>query len=95
MIIKALRQLMESIMKHYLLADDKEYIDAIKEASEFASGYQLRRLFVTLLSMNTIFKPHIVWNSTWSILCDRILYQKRKEMNLPGIFFLICYTYIF
>ena len=63
MIIKALRQLMESIMKHYLLADDKEYIDAIKEASEFASGYQLRRLFVTLLSMNTISKPDIVWNS--------------------------------
>jgi len=31
-----------------LLANDKEYIDAIKEASEFASGYQLRRLFVTL-----------------------------------------------
>jgi len=80
-----------------LLADDKEYIDAIKEASEFASGYQLRRLFVTLLSMNTISKPDIVWNSTWSILCDGILYQKRKEMNLPGIsyFFLICYTYIY
>ena len=81
-----------------LLADDKEYIDAIKEASEFASGYQLRRLFVTLLSMNTISKRDIVWNSTWSILCDEILYQKRKEMNLPGIlyiYFLICYTYIF
>jgi len=37
-----------------LLADDKEYIDAMKEVSEFASGYQLRRLFVTLLAMNTI-----------------------------------------
>jgi len=67
-----------------LLADDKKYIDAIKEASEFSSRYQLRRLFVTLLSMNTISKPDIVWNSTWSILCDGILYQKRKEMNLPG-----------
>jgi len=43
-----------------LLADDKEYIDAIKEASEFASGYQIRRLFVTLLSMNTISKPDVV-----------------------------------
>jgi len=46
------------------LADDKEYIDAIKEASEFASGYELRRLFVTLLSMNTISNPNVAWNST-------------------------------
>jgi len=68
-----------------LLADNKEYIDAIKEASKFASSYQLRRLFVTLLSMNTISKPDVVWNSTWRLLCDGILYQKRKEMNLPGI----------
>ena len=68
-----------------LLADDKEYIDAIKEASEFASSYQLRRLFVTLLLMNRISKPDVVWSSTWSVLCDGILYQKRKEMNLPGI----------
>jgi len=68
-----------------LLADDKEYIDAIKEASEFAPGYQIRRLFITLLSMNTISKPDVVWNSTWSLLCDGILYPKRKEMNLPGI----------
>jgi len=68
-----------------LLAHDKEYIDAIKEASEFASGYQLRRLFVTLLAMNTISKPDVVWNSTWSVLCDEILYQKGKELNLPGI----------
>jgi len=68
-----------------LLADDKEYIDAIKEASEFASAYQLRRLFVTLLSMNTISKPDVVWNSTWRLLCNGILYQKRKEMNLSAI----------
>jgi len=43
-----------------LLADDKEFIDTIKEASEIAPGYQLRRLFVTLLAMNTILKPDVV-----------------------------------
>jgi len=78
-----------------LLVDDKEYIDAIKEASEFASGHQLRRLFVTLLSMNTISKPDIVWNSTWSILCDGILYQKRKEMNLPGILYCFLFNLLY
>jgi len=74
-----------------LLTDDKEFIDAIKEASEIASGYQLRRLFVTLLGTNTMSKPDVVWNSTWSVLCDGILYQKRKDLNCPDI--LYCYLF--
>lgn len=47
-----------------LLADDKEFIDVIIEANELASGHQLRRLFVTLLLMNTMTTPYRVWNST-------------------------------
>jgi len=43
-----------------LLAYYKEFVDAINEASEIASEYQLRRLFVTLLGMNTISKPDVV-----------------------------------
>lgn len=80
-----------------LLADDKEFIDAIKEASELASGNQLRRLFVTLLMMNTMTKPDVVWNSTWSLLCDGIVYQRRKTLNIPGHFLIItpCTTYFF
>ena len=74
-----------------LLADDKEFIDAIKEASEIAFRYQLRRLFVTLLGTNTMLKLDVVWNSTWSVLCDEILYQKRKDLNCPGIL----YSYLF
>jgi len=77
------------------LADDKEFIDAIKEASEIASGYQLRRLFVTLLGMNTISKPNVVWNSTWSVLCEVILYQKRKNLNCPGILYYYLFNYLF
>lgn len=37
-----------------LLDDDSEFIDVITEASEIAPGNQLRRLFVTLLVMNTM-----------------------------------------
>jgi len=29
--------------------------------------------------MNTISKPDVVWNSTWSLLCDGILYQKERR----------------
>ena len=67
-----------------LLADDIEFIDAIKEASHLASGNQLRRLFVSLLILNTISKPKVVWDATWNILADGIVYQKMKHLNIPG-----------
>ena len=70
-----------------LLADDKEFIDAIIECSDLALGNQLRRLFVTLLMMNTMPRPDEVWNKTWKLLSNDILYQKRKEFVLPGIIF--------
>ena len=58
-----------------LLAVDKEFTDAIIEASNLASGIQLRRLFVTLLLMNTMSKPDEMWNNTWKLLSDDIVYN--------------------
>ncbi|XP_057432983.1 uncharacterized protein LOC130725812 [Lotus japonicus] len=46
-----------------LLTDDKEYIDAIKEVSDLASGEQMRKLFVRMLMMNSISKPIDVWEA--------------------------------
>jgi len=66
------------------LADEKEFIDAIKEASHLASGNQVRRLFVSLLIMNTMSKPKVVWGATWNLLADGILYQKRKDLKIPS-----------
>lgn len=67
-----------------LLDDDREFIDAIKEASELTSGHQLRRLFVTLLVMNSMSRPITVWNGTWKLLSDGILYERRKQLNIPA-----------
>ena len=66
------------------MVDDKELIDAIKEASHLAFGNQLIRLFVSLLIMNTMSKPKVVWDANWNLLADGILYQKRKDLNIPG-----------
>jgi len=60
-----------------LLADDREFIDAIKEPSCIASTQQLRTLFVTLLMMNMMTKPDEVWRCTWKLLCDDVLYKKK------------------
>ena len=68
-----------------LLADDRKFIDAIKESSCIAYAQQLRTLFVTLLMMNTMTKPDEVWRCTWKLLCDDVLYKKMRELNLPGI----------
>ena len=48
-----------------LLEDDKEFIDAIVEASLWGTGTFLRHLFVTLLVSKQISRPDTVWNSTW------------------------------
>ncbi|XP_019167570.1 PREDICTED: uncharacterized protein LOC109163271 [Ipomoea nil] len=42
---------------HGLLDDDKEYIDAINEASYWSTAYSLRKLFVVLLTSSSIIRP--------------------------------------
>nr|KAJ0192912.1 hypothetical protein LSAT_V11C800408170 [Lactuca sativa] len=59
-----------------LLDDDKEYIDAIKEASNSGSGFYLCFLFATLLMCNSMSKPEVVWENTWEYLADGILYRQ-------------------
>ncbi|XP_015972039.1 uncharacterized protein LOC107495404 [Arachis duranensis] len=65
-----------------LLQDDKEFIDAIKEASSWASGSYVRRLFVILLISNNISRPEYVWDRCWYELSDDILYRQRTIMNM-------------
>ncbi|XP_042757698.2 uncharacterized protein LOC111896347 [Lactuca sativa] len=66
-----------------LLDDDKEYIEAIKEASVYGSGFYLRFLFATMLLSNSLCKPEIVWENTWEYLSDGILYSQQKRLNSP------------
>ena len=59
------------------MADDTEYVEAIKEAKEWGSGNFLRRLFVIVLMSNSINKPEDVWKKTWEWFFDEILYNER------------------
>ena len=60
-----------------LLDDDKEYIDGILEASFWGSAHYLRKLFAILLMSNSISRPEFVWNSTWHVLSEDVLYRQR------------------
>ena len=56
------------------LQDDKEYVEAIKEAKDWGTSHHLRKLFVTMLITSSINKPEQVWKQIWHWLADDILY---------------------
>ncbi|KAH9615625.1 hypothetical protein KSS87_013884 [Heliosperma pusillum] len=68
-----------------LLGDDKEYIAAIEEASDWGFGVYLRNLFVTLLLTGTMARPEIVWEKTWKFLSDDIQLRQRHITRNPEL----------
>jgi len=68
-----------------LLEDDKEFIDAIIEASHWGTGTFLRNLFVSLLLAKQIARPTVVWDKTWEHLTEDILYKQRRLLQFDGI----------
>ncbi|XP_031096995.1 uncharacterized protein LOC116001246 [Ipomoea triloba] len=68
-----------------LIEDDKEYVDAILEASLWATAYSLRKLFVTLLTSSSMSKPEIVWEAVWIHLAEDAEYQARRTLGFPHV----------
>ncbi|XP_075099153.1 uncharacterized protein LOC142176018 [Nicotiana tabacum] len=66
-----------------LLDDDKEYVDAIMEASNWGMTSYLRQLFAMLLLSNSMSRPESVWQATWHLLSEDILYEKRRILDHP------------
>ncbi|XP_028804724.1 uncharacterized protein LOC114759678 [Neltuma alba] len=70
-----------------LLQDDQEYIDAIKEASFWATGHYLRRFFVSMLLCNCLSQPMSVWEKTKEYIYEDMLYVPRAQQQLTGLKF--------
>ncbi|KAK9714657.1 hypothetical protein RND81_06G110100 [Saponaria officinalis] len=64
-----------------LLGDNKEYVDAIVEASFWGSGLYLRKLFTTLLLSHSVSRPEELWNKTLHLLSDDILHKRRNVLQ--------------
>ncbi|XP_077219789.1 uncharacterized protein LOC143853982 [Tasmannia lanceolata] len=64
-----------------LLDGDKEWHDAINEASHWASAAQLRELFATLLLFCEISNSLELWERNWRRLSDDILYRQGKALE--------------
>jgi len=67
-----------------LLSDDREYIDAITEASMWGSGTFLRRMFAILMLSSKLSRPEVVWNTTSPNLVDDILHIQRRLLGAQG-----------
>ncbi|KAL5134410.1 ATP-dependent DNA helicase pif1 [Glycine soja] len=67
------------------LQDDKEFIEAIKEAKDWGSAHYIRKLFVLLLLSATMSKPEQVWDQTWHWIADDIVYNYKKSSTSPAL----------
>lgn len=71
-----------------LLGDDREYIDGIEEASFWASGFYLRKLFAMLLLSGSVSRPPTLFEKTWHLLSDDVLRRERNRACNIGMLFL-------
>ena len=70
---------------HGLLDDDKEWDDAIKEASNWVSGRQLREMFAMLLLFCEVTDPHALWMANWELSSDDILYRQKHLLMYDNL----------
>ncbi|XP_057740394.1 uncharacterized protein LOC130957567 [Arachis stenosperma] len=72
-----------------LLQDDKEFIDALNEASAWASPNYIRRLFAMLLMSNNIVRPDMVWEKCWQHCVDNSLLSGRHNLGKRSVLLLL------
>ncbi|MCH95148.1 helicase-like protein, partial [Trifolium medium] len=78
-----LKTFREACFEMGFLGDDKEFIEAIREAKDWGSGYLLRLLFVTMLLSAIMDRPSHVWNKSKQWLADGVLFLQRRIANNP------------
>lgn len=81
-----------------LLDDDKEWIDCLSEAAIWATGNELRNLFVTILIYCQVSNVSELWKTHAETLSEDILTLQRKRFNVPDLQLtdkqIECYTLI-
>ncbi|KAI9106718.1 hypothetical protein K1719_022246 [Acacia pycnantha] len=68
-----------------LLDDDKEYIDAIKEASVWATSNYLWQFFTSMLLSHSLFDPSIVWEQTKEVICEDLLHVNHRDERFQDL----------
>ena len=58
-----------------LLGDDREWDHALEQASLWATGHELRQLFVTLIIFCEVQNPMALWERHWMLFSEDIQYN--------------------
>ncbi|XP_058775274.1 uncharacterized protein LOC131649531 [Vicia villosa] len=82
---KKLKTFRDACFAMGFLQDDREFVEAIKEAHQWGSGHFLRKLYVTMLLSSSMNRPEHVWRKTWMYLSDGILYDQRVFARDQGL----------
>ncbi|XP_058751175.1 uncharacterized protein LOC131624239 [Vicia villosa] len=64
---------------------DRDYIGAIKEASEWGSSHYLRKNFVVMLFSGDGNRSSHVWSESWVLLSDELVLNEEQLQNLTLI----------
>ena len=62
--------------------------DSLIEASSWASGQQLRQLFVTILLFCEVADPLSLWESNWKLITEDILNRQRRILQFQELILL-------
>ncbi|KAH0729428.1 hypothetical protein KY289_000616 [Solanum tuberosum] len=68
-----------------LLDDDKEWNDCLSEAAHWASGNELRHLFVTILMNCQVSDTRKLWENNYGILSEDITHIQRKRLQFNDL----------
>ncbi|XP_019240131.1 PREDICTED: uncharacterized protein LOC109220120 [Nicotiana attenuata] len=68
-----------------LLEDDKEWNDCLAEAALWATGNELRNLFVTILIHCQVTDCRKIWKTNFEILSEDIISLQRKRFRLKDL----------
>lgn len=66
-----------------LVEDDEEWVQCLQEASVMQTGYQLRRLFSTILSHCSPLNPYDLWKQFCLHICDDLAHKIRTQFGIP------------
>ncbi|KAL8114699.1 hypothetical protein AgCh_021534 [Apium graveolens] len=64
-----------------LLKDGNQWHSALQENAESGMPFQLRSMFVHILTNYPVADPLKLWTDNWKFLSDDILYNKRKKSD--------------
>lgn len=68
-----------------LLGNDLEWRSALEEASHWSSPFNLRQLFVTLVMYCEVGDPKKLWDDSWELMSDDILYRLKKMLDINSL----------